>query len=178
MNKEEFNMENDRHWQRVDHIDGRVTTLDQRVNTLQSDVSAIKQGMDGMAKSMDTLIHRITTPKETNWIGIGSLILALMVGGAGWLQVRLAPVEADTEAQYRLLDKHTNILLERGEYIAGTRVELDHLDRGDKYLHERIKTFEDRLDKLESQATANAVAQEYTHDSIDYLRKHHDTSLD
>lgn len=75
------------------HLDTRVSHLDNRVNSLAEDMSSVKTSVEAMAGQMTTLITTVNTKQPTNWIGIGSLILGLMIGGAGFVSLRVAPLE-------------------------------------------------------------------------------------
>ena len=75
------------------HLDSRVAHLDVRVNSLSEDMSSVKTSVDSMTNQLGALIQAVNTKPPTNWVGIGSLILAMMIGGAGFVSLRVSPLE-------------------------------------------------------------------------------------
>ena len=80
---------------RYTHLDSRVNYLDSRVNEMVADLASIKTGQDSLVRSVQALLDRASNPAPTNWIGIGSLLLAIMVGGGGYVQLTIDPVKAN-----------------------------------------------------------------------------------
>lgn len=66
--------------------DAQLHSLQRRVDT----------GFDQLAHSIESLTAHVNKPPQpTNWIGIGSLIVAITVVGGNWVQTRLGPIESD-----------------------------------------------------------------------------------
>lgn len=62
------------------------------IGSLQSDVSSIGAKLDSLTNAVATLAERSSRP--TNWIGLGSLMMAIVIGFTGYVQTRLSPTES------------------------------------------------------------------------------------
>lgn len=71
-----------------------------------------REKVAGLDSKVDSILHAIsqlstsTAPRPTNWIGIGSLLLAIMIALGGYLQTRLSPTERLVYYQDELVRQH------------------------------------------------------------------------
>lgn len=144
---------------RYSHLDNRVTHLDERVNAMAADVSSMRTSIEGLVTGVKTLTDRVHTPKQTNWIGAGSLVLGLLVGGAGFVQLRIGPVE---DSMHELRGGQTEILHiigERANFIGRADERMKDNSEEVKELWARIRDHEEKLAALNREAGEAKVSR-------------------
>jgi len=143
--------------------DARLEHLDGRVSSLAVDMASIKADVHTIVKGLDTLSSRASQP--TNWIGLGSLIITLIVVGAQYVDLRLAPISAGVEQNRVGIHEVRDVISERGELLS------EYIARVDTLEGERagIRATESRVDALESQAAAAVVSRRAIGDYLQEL---------
>ena len=129
------------------------------LRTTQNQVASMGAKLDTLVDSVNMLISK--PHKETNWIGVGSLIVALILVVGTYVQARFDPIET-------IVAKHdTQILAEleasaEHRYNAGERN--GKIEAMSTVIEEYIKTSHERLLLLEREsasceATMNAMGK-------------------
>ena len=155
---------------RYSHLDGRVAHLDSRVNEIATDMAGLKTSMDNVVRAVGVLTDRATNPSPTNWVGIGSLLLALMVGGAGFVSLRMTPIEVDVQRMEGYWDKWGNVLQERGAFIAEAGAIVEYNSADIKSLWVEVSKQREEIIKLRERAAAAEVSRKAIGD---YAREMH-----
>ena len=146
--------------------DARLEHMDGKVSSLAVDVAALKTGVDSIVKSIDGLAS--TTNRPTNWLGVGSLIVTLVVVLAQYVDLRLTPIVDEIGQNRSTIAAMQATLQERGVIIGGVnaqlvqmRRDLDHYD--DLYHEQEIAVIELREQAAEAKVSRKAIG--------DYLRQ-------
>ena len=58
----------------------------------QKDIGGLVEAVKSLQKSVEGLGERVNAPNNTNWIGIGSLIISVVIGIAVYAEARLSPL--------------------------------------------------------------------------------------
>lgn len=95
----------------------RVDHLDNRVSSMAEDMSSIKTSMDAIVQSVGELTHRAHNPTPTNWVGIGSLMLALVIAGGGYVTLTAEPMQRSIAALALKDQANDDLHAKRGEVI-------------------------------------------------------------
>ena len=133
---------------------------------MAEDMSAIKSSMEGMARSVEILTDRASNPTPTNWVGIGSLLLALVLAGGGFVALTTEPMQSDIH-QLQLKDQANDDLhSKRGEIIGGsTEMIQDNKEEVVKLWREVSELRRDLLDIATNQAY-NAARSEMMEEKV------------
>jgi len=104
------------------------------LNRQRGDITDVKSAIAGIGSKMDLLVHsaQANKPTPTNWTGVASLVVSVLVAGAIWVNHSLGPVKAKDNAQDADIARITEVLLEQME--AG---KLEH--GADRYTHGKLE---------------------------------------
>lgn len=70
-----------------------------RVGTLEQAIASANTSLQNIASTVQQIVERVNQPPPaTNWIGIGSLVIATVVAGWTYMQTRMAPIEEANRA--------------------------------------------------------------------------------
>lgn len=123
-----------------------------RLGDVERDVAALKT----LIPIVERIEARVNQPDKTNWVGIGSLLVALSVASGTYINTRLGPVESSVDAtriDVRRLDDELNdraFSISRAETNVETlvRVSTDAVDKiGD--VSEKVAALEVLSQQLE-----------------------------
>ena len=149
---------------RYQTLDRRVDHLDGRVSSMAEDMSSIKTSMDAIVRSVGTLTDRAANPTPTNWVGIGSLMLALVLAGGGFVTLTTEPMKQDVQKLLYKDQANDDLHAERGEVIgkaaatiefnsaeiAHMREELLKLATNQAYNAGKMDALEDRVKDIDN----------------------------
>ena len=143
--------------------DARLEHLDGRVGSLAVDMASIKADVHTIVKGLDALSNRASQP--TNWIGLGSLIVTLILVGSQYVDLRLVPIMADVDQNRVGVHEVREILSDRGELLAEYIARVEAVEG----LRAEVGETEARVDALESQAAAAVVSRRAIGDYLQEL---------
>jgi hypothetical protein len=146
--------------------DARLEHMDGKVSSLAVDVAALKTGVDSIVKSIDGLSS--ATNRPTNWLGVGSLIVTLVVVLAQYVDLRLTPIIDEIGQNRSTISILQETLQDRGVVIGNFEAQLVQirrdLDHYDSLHHEQEKAVVELREK--------AAAAEVSRKAMgDYLRQ-------
>lgn len=71
-----------------------LSELYARVGTLEQAVASANTSLQNIASTVQQIVERVNQPAPaTNWIGIGSLVIATVLAGWTYVQTRMTPIE-------------------------------------------------------------------------------------
>lgn len=105
-------------WSEIEEIRKGESDLGAKVASLETSVAAVGQ-------SLNRIEARLNAPREsTNWVGIGSLLIALVVAAGTYVQARLGPLEKDLSRLDAVAERCITHLIEDARSEGRTRAEL------------------------------------------------------
>lgn len=112
-------------------------------------VSSIEAKLDNLITSINVLSDKTYNKPQTNWLGIGTLIISFLIASGTYLNTRLVPTELDV---YR----HKEIIFNQESQISAAIRELHLNERFTRNLQEEVNRLKDenrevhtRLGRLE-----------------------------
>ena len=167
------------HDERYYHIDSRVTHLDTRVSSMAEDLSAVKTSVDTLVTAIGKLTDRAAAPQHTNWIGIGTLCLAIIIGGSQYISLRLDPVADNVanlqQGSIRNQDAREKLYQAIGEMTT----DLQHFDDQQQHFDKLYHLLDDRVRDAEGELQSNIAKMEAVRANItrnyDYLESLRDS---
>ena len=128
------------------------------INKTQGQVSALSLAFENLSSDVKQLLQVVTRPASpTNWIGIGTLVIALIITSATYIQARLSPIDS-------VITKHDGYIMEElkasseHRYNAGLRD--GKLDTLATVVETFFNTTHERLIGLEEKSTSNEARAE------------------
>lgn len=149
---------------RYQTLDRRVDHLDGRVSSMAEDMSSIKTSMESIVSSVNQLTQRAQNPTPTNWVGIGSLLLALVIAGGGFVTLTTEPIAEDVYELHRKDQANDDLHSERGEIIGAVSTLV-------KDNREELTRARARIEKMEEQIMTLATNQAYNAGTSDALKE-------
>lgn len=101
-----------RRFRATTHNQHDLEDIYRRQETDRSLIIETREKVAGLDSKVDSILSTLTqltsttAPRPTNWIGIGSLLLAIMIALGGYLQTRLSPTERLVYYEDELLRQH------------------------------------------------------------------------
>ena len=105
-------------------------------------VSSIEAKLDNLLSSINGLADKIYNKPQTNWIGLGSLLLALMIAFGTYLDTRLTPTETSVTSYATMLYQHNTQI---SSVVQSERYISEELNR----LKNNAESMSDRIGRLE-----------------------------
>ena len=139
------------------HTDARIEHLDGRVGSLAVDMASIKADVGTIVKGLDTLASRASQP--TNWLGVASLIVTMIIVGSQYVDLRLAPVMADVLQNADYLQANRESLAERGEWIGEYTAKVKALENDRGAIYTLLHETDEKVAQLREQAAAATVSR-------------------
>lgn len=87
---------------RFTNLEGRVVHLDTTVGKLMQNQASMDAKLETVITGMDKIATRVNQPHNTNWWGLISAIIAVVVVIAGGIQMKVTPLEL---TQLQLLER-------------------------------------------------------------------------
>jgi hypothetical protein len=87
---------------RFTNLEGRVVHLDTTVGKLMQNQASMDAKLETVISGMDKIATRVNQPHNTNWWGLISAIIAVVVVIAGGIQMKVTPIEL---AQLQILER-------------------------------------------------------------------------
>jgi hypothetical protein len=112
----------------IDQVWGKVNTLDGVVSETQKDLAGVKASLNALINEVRNLAQTVGRPKETNWVGVGMLLIAMVASAATYIQARLTPIEDDIEMHSHLMMTQIEGLEDRAYRNGMQDARLDHLE--------------------------------------------------
>ena len=145
------------------HLEGRYQTLgrrvdhlDNRVSAMAEDMSSIKTSMDSIVRSVTTLTDRAANPTPTNWVGIGSLLLALVLAGGGFVTLTTAPLQEAVRHLQVKDQANDDLHAERGQVIGHYGTYMEDNRSGISENREEIRRLREQILTLSNNQAYNA----------------------
>lgn len=131
---------------------------------MAADMSAIKTSIESIVGT----VRELASPRPTNWIAIGTLIVSLAIGVSQYVDLRLVPGLEQQRRIYEHLEVVEGQVDAQQAGIARLETESDWLRYQLRHSDTLRHKGEDRLTELESRAAAAEVSRKATGD---YLRQ-------
>jgi hypothetical protein len=102
-----------------------------RMGQTEQEVASIASKLDQVITTLDRVVERVTAPApRTDWVGVGSLVIAIVGAGAFYLQSRFAPVESAQEIVRQRMEAAFERELQRERDLGRLEAEVGHATRG------------------------------------------------
>ena len=83
--------------------------LSQRVSRIEQDISGIEATLENFVDLLKEVRNEQLRPKPTtNWLGVGSLLLSLVIAGGVYVQDQIQPIDAKLEMVTNALIQNTD----------------------------------------------------------------------
>lgn len=110
-----------------------VLTTKGEVSNLKSSVANIDARLGGVETTLARIENHLSRPRNVNWTGIGSLIIAVIAIAATYIQARLAPLESTQERLYNFsvgtLERMLDTAREAGKWESQLAIHSAEIDR-------------------------------------------------
>lgn len=140
---------------RVETLEARYQHLDDRVSAMAADMSSIKTSVEGLV----TAVGQLSSPRPTNWVGIGTLVLSIVIGVSQYVDLRLAPVLLEQDRAHSARDEYDKLHSRRGEIIGSALSRIDMLEEKTYHMDGLRHELESRVVELEKKSAAAHVSR-------------------
>lgn len=127
----------------------RQAHLEAEVAKLGTGQEALLRAQSTMSENIQRIVERQSEPPPaTNWVGIGSLVLAGMAVMGSLFVFALAPVKEDIARVQVLNDRQDQLLIDRAGQISQTATLADWYQKWLNWLESQADDKEKRLDEV------------------------------
>lgn len=154
------------------HLDGRVSHLDSRVSQLSQDTASIVTKLDGMADALDSVVKRVNAPSHTNWIGLVGATVSVIILMAGFVQMRMVPVEHDVNQNEDLLTEVLQLVNEEAKVVHTNEVLRERHQQKLEKIFNYLDEHDERIRGVEVEAAAAQVSRKAIGDYLAEVDKH------
>ena len=123
-----------------------------QVGVIGAKLDSVISGVEKLTSTVNSILSQ--PKKETNWIGIGSLLIAIIIMAGTYTQARLSPIESDVSMLTDLSLEHARMRVS-AQYDAGKRD--GKLESIELTLKETVQDLHRRMLSVEDEASANAA---------------------
>jgi len=159
------------HWKRTD---AKLDQLDHHIGQLASRHASTDAKLDSVIEAMRDINRRDNQP--VNWVGISGFVLAVVIGGSNYVDLRLKPVADETTKNRAAITSINEVIDGRGLVIGDFGARLTNIETSDQHSDELRHDLEARVGHLEQQAAAAEVSRKAIGDyvrQIDELGSRH-----
>lgn len=97
------------------------------LSDLRADVSSISTRIGNVENSLTRIESALSRPRNVNWTGIGSLVIAIIAIAATYIQARLSPIEKEIADSQAFDGRSLDNILEISEAKGASIKDREHL---------------------------------------------------
>ena len=144
---------------RFSNLESRVVHLDTTVGSLMQNQAAMQSTLDGVVGTLDKMSTRMNEPNKTNWIGLTSAVVALILVMSQGVNLRVGPVEDFLTKQEVINTEQAKSIQTLAVDTKVNREQLAYNTYQHRHLDEGFHSLTSRVDSVESKAAAAEVSR-------------------